>query len=663
MRYTQVLLVLILVLFVSAQSVSGQKKRLQKADAAFEAGEYFDAIDLYKDAYAAIQNKPLKTEVVYKIAECYRLTNAPEKAELWYKKAVGRDYPDPIVVLYYAETMKKNDKYDEAITEFKRYKELVPDDPRGSEGITSCEISLTWIGNSVGYEVVDMKYVNSRNRDFSPAYARDDYKVLYFTSSRDDAAGNKTHGATGQNFADIFITKMDRKGKWSVPVPLNSEINTEFEEGTPSLSSDYNTLYFTRCEVSKRKKLGCQILSAKRTMDGWDRPEPLNVLPDSLVAAHPAISYDDLTLLFVSNMAGGHGGKDIWMVTRNDHSSDWGNPVNMGPDINTDGDELFPYIHKDGTIFFSSDRHMGMGGLDIFKATKQSGGRWIIENMRYPINSSADDFGIVFENESERGYFSSTRKGRVNDDIFAFSLPPLKFNIEGIVIDRQTEVVIPKAKVKLIGSDGITLENETANNGTFKFMLKPNTDYIFLASKPGYLNTKGRETTKGQPKSKDFRITLELAAIDKPIELPNIFYDFAKWDLRPESMVALDRLVEVLNDNPNITIELGSHTDIRDTEEFNLQLSQRRAQSVIDYLISKEIAADRLTAKGYGESQPKVLDVKTAKLYLFLKEGDMLNERFINSLSTQEEQEIVHQLNRRTEMTVLRTDYVPVEER
>ena len=214
MRYTQVLLALILVLFVSAQSVSGQKKRLQKADAAFEAGEYFDAIDLYKDAYAAIQNKPLKTEVVFKIAECYRLTNAPEKAELWYKKAVGRDYPDPIAVLYYAETMKKNDKYDEAIAEFKRYKELVPDDPRGNEGITSCELSLTWIDNSVGYEVVDMKYVNSRNRDFSPAYARDDYKVLCFTSSRDDAAGNKTHGATGQNFADIFVTKMDRKGKW-----------------------------------------------------------------------------------------------------------------------------------------------------------------------------------------------------------------------------------------------------------------------------------------------------------------------------------------------------------------------------------------------------------------------------------------------------------------
>lgn len=379
---------------------------------------------------------------------------------------------------------------------------------------------------------------------------------------------------------------------------------------------------------------------------------------DNLIQ-HPAISDDELTLMFVSDMGGGEGGKDIWKVSRTERSGDWGAPENLGPEINTAGNELFPYLHSDGTLYFSSDRHIGMGGLDIFSAKQQEDGHWTIENMRYPINSSADDFGIVFENDVERGYFSSSRKGKGNDDIFAFHLPPLRFNIKGVVVDRRTEHVIPQAIVKLIGSDGTTIEDETADDGTFRFMLKPNTDYIFLASRPGYLNTKGRETTKGQNTSKDYRMTLELAAIDKPIELPNIFYDFGKWDLRPESMVALDRLVETLNDNPNITIELGSHTDSRDTEAFNLDLSQKRAQSVIDYLISKDINADRLTAKGYGESQPKTVDVKTDKAYVFLNVDDSLTEAFINSLNTEQEREIAHQLNRRTEMTVLRTDYQP----
>ncbi len=659
MKFINTLFFAFFILLLVSPDANGQKKKLQKAIDAFDAGEYYDAIDLYKEAYAALQNKDLKTDAVFKIAECYRLTNSPEKAELWYKKAVGRNYPDPIAVLHYAESMKKNGKYEDAGLEFKRYQELVPDDPRGALGTKSCELSMQWLENEMGYVIQDMKYFNSRGRDYSPAFARDDYQVVYFTSSRDDADGNEIHGATGQDFSDIFTTKMDRKGKWGVPVPLDSRINTEFEEGTPSFSVDFNTMYFTRCEVSKRERLGCQIMETSRTSDGWSRPESLGLLSDSLVTAHPAISKDGSTLLFVSDMGGGYGGHDIWKVTRQGESSDWGQPENMGEDVNTVGDEMFPYFHKDGSIYFSSDGHMGMGGLDIFRAIEEPGGRWNVENMRSPINSSSDDFGIVFEDESERGYFSSTRKGKGNDDIFAFSLPPLMFNIRGIVVDHKTESTIPDANVKLIGSDGTTLDNKTSADGSFRFNLKPNTDYIFLASKEGYLNSKGRETTKGQDESKDYKMTLEMASIDKPIELPNIFYDFGKWDLRPESMVALDKLVEVLNDNPNITIELGSHTDNRDTEAFNQQLSQKRAQSVINYLISKEIAADRLTAKGYGEAQPKVVDPKTAKLYDFLKEGDVLDDKLINVLSIQDEQEICHQINRRTEMKVLRTDYVP----
>lgn len=651
---------LIVILLVSiALDGSAQRKRTEKADEAYNAGEFYEAIDLYKDAYSVIQDKDERNRVVFMIAECYRKTNDPRRAELWYKKAIGRDFPDPVAQLRYAESMKMNMKYEEAIDEFKRYKELVPADPRADDGILSCELALQWMEHPIGYEVQDMKYFNSRGIDFSPAYARDDYQMVYFTSSRDEALGNKTHGATGEDFTDIFESKLDRKGKWSVPVPVEGPVNSEFEDGTPSFTQDFETMYFSRCEISKRKTLGCKIYVTSREGENWGTPKPLEILSDSLITAHPSIAADELTLYFVSDIEGGFGGKDLWKVTRESKGSDWGKPVNMGPEINTRGDEVFPYIHPDGTLYFSSNGHIGMGGLDIFRATFGEDDHWIIENMQYPINSFADDFGIVFEQESERGFFSSTRKGRGNDDIYSFVLPPLKFNLIGVVRDEKTDEVIPSSTVKLIGSDGLNIQSETGDDGTFRFMLQPNTDYVFIASKEGYLNGKGRETTKGQDQSRDFRATIYIASIAKPIELSNsnVFYDFAKWDLRPEAMVSLDKLVETLIDNPNITIELMSHTDSRDTEEFNLELSQKRAQSVVDYLIEKGIRTDRLSAKGYGESMPKVVTKRIAEEYNFLNENDVLTVAFIDRLPTVEQKEIAHQMNRRTEFRVLTTDY------
>jgi peptidoglycan-associated lipoprotein len=278
--------------------------------------------------------------------------------------------------------------------------------------------------------------------------------------------------------------------------------------------------------------------------------------------------------------------------------------------------------------------------------------------MKYPINSSSDDFGIAFEDGNERGIFSSTRKGRGNDELYYFELPPLKFSVTGLVKDEKTGAAIAASTVQLIASDGSNPQAETGTGGDFKFTLKQDVDYIFLASKRGYLNGKEKETTKGQEKSRDFMVTILLTAIDKPIELPNIFYDFGKWDLRPESMVSLDKLVETLNDNPNVTIELMSHTDSRDTEEYNYELSQKRAQSVVQYLIDKGIEPERLLAKGYGESSPKVVDAAIASQSPFLKVGTALTEQYINSLSNDEQKEIAHQINRRTEFKVLRTDYV-----
>lgn len=654
----QFLFFIIILILAVAQESPAQKKKAERAYATFSAGEYFDAIDLFKNAYSKTSksDKASRTELVYMIAECYRLTNDPKNAETWYKLAVRSSFSKPEAQYRLAESLKKNDKYQLAIDELKKYKQVAPSDSRADQEIRACELALDWERSPEAYKVDELKDLNSRQSDFSPAYARDDFSEVYFTSSRDDAEGNKTHGATGQNFTDIFVSRIDKKSKWSTPVPV-AGINSEFEDGTPCFASDFKELYFTRCEAGKREKKGCVIMFSDRTGDNWSEPKNLGLLPDSMIAAHPAVTKDGKTLYFVSNMTGGFGGKDIWIVTRANVGDGWSKPRNAGPDINTPGNELFPFVREDGTLYFSSDGLIGMGGLDIFKATPQPDGSWLVQNMKPPVNSFADDFGITFEEGYEKGIFSSTRKGRGNDDLYTFELPPLQFSVTGLVKDEKTGAAIPSSTVQLIASDGSNLQAETGQGGDFKFTLKPDVDYIFLASKKGFLNGKEKETTKGQDKSRDFMVTILLTAIDKPIELPNIFYDFGKWDLRPESMVSLDKLVETLNDNPNVTIELMSHTDSRDTEEYNLELSQKRAQTVVQYLIDKGIDPERLLAKGYGESSPKVVDAAIAAQSPFLKSGVTLTEQYINSLANDEQKEIAHQINRRTEFKVLKTDY------
>ncbi len=441
-------------------------------------------------------------------------------------------------------------------------------------------------------------------------------------------------------------------------MPLGEVINTPFEEGVCAFNKDFGTMYFSRCKKEKKEKLGCQIYLSKRSGTTWDKAEPLEITADSLVVAHPAISPDELTLYFVSDMPGGFGGKDIWRVTRDDPSGTFGEPVNLGADINTEFNELFPYVHPDGTLYFSSDGHVGMGGLDIYKAAELGNGGWKVENMYHPVNSVADDFGITFEAEKEKGFFSSTRDDfRGMDNIYSFYLPPLRFSIAGKVEDNKTEEKIPNTTVKLIGSDGSTLEDKTGDDGSFRFMLRPNTDYVIVTRQEEYLKGKSKVTTKGVGESKEFNTTIAMSPIDKPIDLPNIFFDLESAELRPESRVALDRLIEILNDNPNITIELSAHTDIRGSDEFNMKLSQKRAQSVVDYLVEHGVNPDRLMAKGYGSDKPKRIDVKMARKYPFLEEGDVLTPEFIENIETEEKQEIAHQINRRTEFKVLSTDY------
>jgi peptidoglycan-associated lipoprotein len=637
-----------------------QTNRIKRANALYEAGGYFEAIELYRRDLDKVAREEMGLYLT-RIGDCYRMIGNARQAEIWYSKAIMRDPPDPRVYYYYAEMLKMSEKYDEALEQYMKYKELVPNDPLTDFGIQSCELSKKWIESPSGYEIVNMRAINSRQSDFSPAYASEDYTILFFTSSRDDATGTKNHAGTGEKFTDIFTTQRDRKGSWSSPRPLDESINTPNDEGTPSLSADLNKLYFTRCRTSKRNKLGCEIMVSERREQGWLSPEPIPIAADSMVVAHPAISNDELTLYFVSNIPGGYGGNDIWKVTRNSPSDSWGEPVNLGPDINTRGNEMFPFIHSDGTLYFSSDGHPGMGGLDIYRAKPKSDGNgWEVENMRYPINSPSDDFGIIFEKEREAGYFSSRRRdvgARGGDNIFLFYLPELIFNLIGQVKDDKTELPLANSSVQMIGSDGLIANAKTDERGGFKFLLNPGTDYVLIASREGYLNGKGRETTRGVQLSKDFEMTIMLTSTARPIELPNIFYDYDRWELRPESMAALDRLVEVLNDNPTIIIELGAHTDNRGTLDYNYDLSQKRAQSVVNYLIDKGIPTERLRAKGYAQSQPKLVDEQLVKQYPFLSVGATLNQQLIDSLPNEEQKEMVHQINRRTEFRVLSTDF------
>lgn len=651
-----------LILIISLQLISiglfAQGARAKKANELYEAGGYFKAAELFRDALESntSMSNDDRAVILFKMGECYRLINNPKKAELMYRKAISKDYNDPLVHLYYGDMLRMNEKLEAAAIQYETYKDMVPDDPRGEIGMKSCELIEKWKETPSGYVVQNMRVFNTKQSEFSPLVASEDGRTLYFTSSREGTAGAAESHATGEGFTDVFTVTEDRTGRWSTPEPLSEEINTDVDEGICSISDDFSVLFFTRCRINKKSKLGCEIYYTLKSDDEWGFPELIPIASDSVVVAHPSYSADGKELYFVSDLPGGFGGKDIWRITRDDVGLDWGDPENLGGDINTKGDELFPFIRETGALYFSSNGRIGMGGLDIYKATPMDNGGYNIENMRYPINSPADDFGIIFEGEFEKGYFSSSRsKGRGSDDIYRFHLPPINFNMFGTVKNEETGDVVASAEVKLIGSDGTMVNSSSIEDGTFKFMLKPNTDYVVVTSKKGYLNGKSKASTRGMEQSKDFNETIFMTGYDekKTFELPNILYDFGSWDLRPESMVALDHLIEILNDNPSIIIELGSHTDNRGSLDINYELSQNRAQSVVNYLIENGIEKGRLIAKGFASTQPKAVDDALAQQYEFLNVGDVLTKDFINHLSSEMESEIAHQINRRTEFRVV----------
>lgn len=663
------ILLFTLLFSLTAYPVLSQNRALRAADEAFNNMQYNVAAAKYKKALSKAKAKPDKETISFQIAECFRIMNNTKKAEAAYKRLIKTKFAEtnPLVFLYLAQAMKSNEKYKDAKIYFDKYTEYAPDDPRGRNGSLSCTLAQEWIDNPSKYKVSTEKILNSKESDFSATYADKLYNTIIFTSTRDASSGKDIDNWTGQNFSDLFISKLDPKGQWSTPVQLETGniVNTEANEGNPAVNSKFNQLYFTRCSNDKGTLQGCKIMVSRRAGRNWGEPKPLDLGGDSTtVFGNPSVSPDELTLFFSSDLPKGHGGKDIWMATRKTPADNFGRAINLGSVINSPGDEMFPFIRNDSTLYFSSNGHPGLGGLDIFRST-YSNDEWTKPvNMQVPINSPGDDFSIVFNPEEDKGFFSSNRKGgRGSDDLYSFVNPPVIFTLSGVVKDENTLQFIQGAVVKMTGSNGTTVESRTDAQGRYTFnkvQVKANTTYELICLKDNYFNKKAKETTVGLESSKDFTIDFRLLPIpDKPIVLPDILYDLAKWDLKPQYQDSLQGLIKTLDENETIIIELASHTDSRGSDESNDVLSQKRAESVVNYLIDRGIDADRLIAKGYGERVPRRLAKDVVKDGFQFKAGTLLSQTFIDSLATKPAQEAAYALNRRSEFKIISKDFVP----
>ncbi len=631
--------------------------KLADAEEKQRIGEYFEAASIYKKIYAktSAQKRDLRGYIAFRMAECNRMINNTPRAISGYLNAIRYNYPDSTVYLRAAQMAHKDGKYADAINYYTQYLTYKPDDRLALNGIIGAERAQEWEKNPTKYIVKRMDKFNSRRSEFSPMLYGDKYDQLFFASSRTKDKEAKISAITGLNNNNFFVVKKDEKGEWLAPEELTDPVNTEFDEGTPSFSSDGSTMYYTYCAQDPEGNRTSEIYVSLRSSAAWGKGSKANIVKDSItVLGHPAISPDGKYLYYVSDAIGGQGGKDIYRSRL--IGNDFGPMENLGPEINTPGDELFPYVRDSVTLYFASNGHPGMGGLDLFKATKDSTGKWTVENMKAPINSMADDFGITFEGANEKGFFSSNRNdARGSDHIYSFEYPTFKVFIEGIVFDSD-EYPIEEATIRIVGKDGLNEKTLAKKDGSYKIELDRDISYVMMASARGYLNQYFELKTDPEEKNETYIVDFFLSPISQPVVIENIFYDFDKATLRPESKEALDEMIKMLNDNPNVTIELGAHTDRKGTVEYNERLAQRRAQAVVDYLIAGGIASDRLEAKGYGKNMPKVINKKLAKEFDFLKEEDVLTEEFILTL-TPEQQEQADQINRRTEFKVLRTNY------
>lgn len=658
--YTKVLALLVLSLLLLAGC--GAEKNMKKAEKFMAIGEYYDAASQYKQAYSKTPPKERDRRglIAGKMAVCYRKINSTPKAVAAYRNMVRYNKATVDDRLELGRQLLKNGDYKQAAEQFGVVLDSMPDNVLARNGLLSAQQAPAWKKQGSRYTVKRMDVFNSRRAEYSPMLSGDQFDQLYFTSTRNDATGDELSGITGTKNGDIFVSQKDDKGKWSKPEVVNGGLNTEADEGASCLSPDQREMYLTQCVTDPSYPRYAQIVKSNRSDAAWGKASSVELTKDTLSCfAHPAVSPDGQWLYFVSDMPGGKGGLDIWRVRIT--SAGYGGVENLGEPINTPGNEMFPTFRPNGDLYFSSDGHPGMGGLDIFIAHPGKTGRYVLEHPGYPLNSQGDDFGMTFEGVKNRGFFSSNRNdGRGWDHIYSFVNPEIVQSVKGWVYEQEG-YELPAAQVYMIGSDGTNLKLGVKSDGSFEKELTPGVEYMFLATCKGFLNHKEELKVVPMNDSHEYVLQFPLASITAPVLIDNIFYDFNKATLRPESQTALDELVKLLNENPNVTIELSSHCDYKGSSAYNKLLAQRRAESVVNYLVDKGIARDRLSPVGYGKEKPKTIRKKLTEKLTWLKEGDVLTEEFIKNLAP-EKQEICNQLNRRTEFIVLRTTYGLLDE-
>ncbi len=637
----------------------GAERNFKRAERHLALGEYFDAANEYKQAYQKTppKDRERRALIASKMAFCYDKSLQTGKAVAAYRNVIRYKQANMEEHLALARQLMKEGSYAAAEAEFKLVLDSLPDNTLAKEGLIAAKNAPRTKEAGSRYTVKKMDIFNSRRADYSPMLFGDAYDQLYFTSTRNEAMGDELNGITGTKAGDLFYSQKDDKGKWSKPEAVNGGVNTNYDEGTCCFSPDGREMYLTQCATSPSFPRYAQIVKSDRSDAAWGKATPITLTGDTLSSfAHPAISPDGQWLYFTSDMPGGKGGLDIWRVRIT--PAGFGGVENLGEPVNTAGDEEFPTFRMNGDLYFSSNGHPGLGGLDIFIAKVGKDRRYHLSHPGFPLNSQGDDFGMTFEGPYNRGFFSSNRgDGRGWDHIYSFENPEITQTVKGWVYEMDG-YELPSATVYCIGDDGTNERLTVHSDGSFTKVLTPGVTYLFMATCKGYLNH--QEEIKALPnprESTDSTLQFALANISAPTLIDNIFYDFNKATLRDSSKTALDHLVVLLKENGNVTIELSAHCDYKGSAEYNKRLSQRRAEAVVAYLIQHGIAADRLTPVGYGKEKPKIIKKKLTEKYKWLKEGDVLTPEFIQKLKDKSKEEICNQLNRRTEFTVLRTTY------
>lgn len=650
----------ILLIFILLSACGTPERSIKRGDAAMAIGEYCEAAAQYKKGYSRIPptDRKRRGEVAYKMGDAFRRYGNTARALGAFRNAARYGQNDTLTQFYIGELLRMQGDYRGAEKAYQTYLDSFPSDERARQKLQSLS-EATGIKERGSAYTVKMETMFSGSRsDYAPAYNGDEATTLYFSTTRPAVTGSDLSGITGMKPGDIYMVRKDEKGKWKSPEPVEGGLNTENDEGATAFSSDGKTMYLTVCRTDPQYPRMAEIWTSQRADAGWGKPAALKITADTLSSyAHPAPSPDGRWLYFTSDMPGGYGGTDLWRARMDAHGV--GSIENLGPEINTEGNECFPAFRPSGELYFSSDgRTPSLGGLDLYRAKQDTiTEHWTVVHLPAPMNSPADDFGITFEGWHNRGYFSSNRStgGRGWDKIYSFSYPEVLQTVKGWVYE-QDGYELPEALVYIVGNDGTNEKLSVKSDGSFEMAVTPGVDYLLLATCKGYLNFRNNLHADSLEVEHQHVLQFPLPSINVPVLVRNVFYEFDKADLTPESTAALDRLTNMLKENPNVTIELAAHCDYRGNDDYNLRLSQRRAESVVRYLTEHGIEAERLTAKGYGETMPKIVNKKLLETYPFLHEGDTLTVPYILALPA-DQQEVCNALNRRTEFRVLRTTY------